>query len=123
MTDQGRRQARGRAWTPYQGQAPRQGQAPDQGQGQAQGWSQGQGSGQGQAPPIGSLAVDTARDRVGVVMDVQGGRVFLRRPGGGTEWEALPRDVRPASGRDELRGRVTEADAESGRRWGGTTGG
>jgi hypothetical protein len=28
-------------------------------------------------------------------MDSQGGRIFLRRPEGGREWEAAPDDVRP----------------------------
>lgn len=46
-------------------------------------------------PVVGELALDAGRDRVGIVMDAQGGRVFLRRPEGGCEWEAPPEDVRP----------------------------
>ncbi|MFF3763738.1 hypothetical protein ACFYYR_06555 [Streptomyces sp. NPDC001922] len=44
---------------------------------------------------VGELALDAKRGRVGIVMDAQGGRVFLRRPEGGREWEAPPEDVRP----------------------------
>ncbi|MFD8592675.1 hypothetical protein ACFV1B_24540 [Streptomyces sp. NPDC059637] len=63
--------------------------------------------------PVGTLAVDTARDRVGVVMDHVGGRVNLRPLGGGREWDADPGRVRPADRADELRARVREANAES----------
>ncbi|WP_330166879.1 hypothetical protein [Streptomyces sp. HB2AG] len=63
--------------------------------------------------PVGTLAVDTARDRVGVVMDHVGGRVNLRPLGGGREWDADPGRVRPADRADELRTRVREANAES----------
>ncbi|MGP4000121.1 hypothetical protein [Streptomyces sp. 8N706] len=47
------------------------------------------------SPVVGDLALDTERGDVGIVMDVQGSRVFLRRPEGGREWEAPPEDVRP----------------------------
>jgi hypothetical protein len=67
-------------------------------------------------PDVGSLVLDAKRDRVGVVMDRQGGRVYLRPPQGGREWEAAPEDVRPAKARDELRARVAEINAAG--RWG-----
>jgi hypothetical protein len=67
-------------------------------------------------PNVGSLVLDEKRDRVGVVMDRQGGRVYLRPPQGGREWEAAPEDVRPARAGDELRARVAEINAAG--RWG-----
>jgi hypothetical protein len=45
------------------------------------------------APPVGTLARDTRRDRVGVVMDVIASRLWLRAQGGGREWEAGRADV------------------------------
>jgi hypothetical protein len=69
-----------------------------------------------EVPEVGALALDVKRDRVGVVMARQGGRVFLRPPQGGREWEALPEDVRPAQLLDELRARVAEVNAHG--RWG-----
>ena len=62
-------------------------------------------------PAVGSLVLDAKQDRVGVVMDRQGGRVYLRPPQGGREWEAAPEDVRPARAGDELRARVAEINA------------
>ncbi|HCA85210.1 MAG TPA: hypothetical protein DEQ61_06770 [Streptomyces sp.] len=46
---------------------------------------------------VGELALDARQGRVGVVMDAQGGRMYLRRPEGGREWEASPQDLRPAN--------------------------
>lgn len=66
-------------------------------------------------PDIGALVLDVKRDLVGVVMDRQGGRVYLRPPHGGREWEADPEDVRPARAGDELRARVAEINAAG--RW------
>jgi hypothetical protein len=66
----------------------------------------------------GELVLDESSGRVGVVMDVLDGRVYLRPPGGGTEWEADPRNVRAAGPEEELRARVAEANAASVRRWG-----
>lgn len=67
-------------------------------------------------PDVGALVLDAKRDRVGVVMDRQGGRVYLRPPQGGREWEAALEDVRPARAADELRARVAEINAAG--RWG-----
>jgi hypothetical protein len=51
------------------------------------------------APPdTGVLVWDMQRQAVGVVMDTQSGRMYLRPPGGGCEWETLPGDVQPADG-------------------------
>ena len=68
------------------------------------------------APEVGELALDTERDRVGVVMGHEGPYVQLRPPGGGREWDADPAKIRPADVADELRFRVGEQNAP--RRWG-----
>ena len=62
-------------------------------------------------PPTGTLALDIKRDRVGVVMDTLGGRVYLRPPQGGREWEAAPEHVRPAGPAEEVRAKVAEVNA------------
>ncbi|MEU3354183.1 hypothetical protein [Streptomyces sp. NPDC037389] len=46
-------------------------------------------------------------------MAVVGGRVLLRAPGGGREWEALPGDLRPADTGDALRARVADVNERS----------
>lgn len=69
-------------------------------------------------PPKGELVLDERRQLVGVVMDVLDGRVYLRPPAGGMEWEADPESVRPAGSEEQLRARVAEANATSVRRWG-----
>lgn len=65
-------------------------------------------------PVVGELALDATCGRVGVVMDAQGGRVFLRRPEGGREWEVSPEDVRPVPSAD--RARFTRYPAGAGQR-------
>jgi hypothetical protein len=67
-------------------------------------------------PGVGALVLDMRQDRVGVVMDRQNDRVFLRPPQGGPEWEAAAEDVRPARAGDQLRARVAEINAAG--RWG-----
>ena len=47
-------------------------------------------------PKVGTWVVDTRTERLGVVRDVQAGRLYLRQLGGGCEWEAMPAHVRPA---------------------------
>jgi hypothetical protein len=47
------------------------------------------------------------------VMDELLGRVFLRPPGGGVEWTALPGELDTADERDRLRARVGEWNAAS----------
>ncbi|MER8184805.1 hypothetical protein [Kitasatospora sp. NPDC094015] len=51
-------------------------------------------------PKPGELVRDHRSDRIGVLMDVQGGRLYLRPPGGGVEWTADPGQVGPAGGPD-----------------------
>ncbi|MFI0909997.1 hypothetical protein [Streptomyces abikoensis] len=65
------------------------------------------------APGVGAIVLDTGRGRVGEVMAAVGGRVLLRPPGGGREWEARPGDLRPAAGADALRARVADANERS----------
>ncbi|MEV4443498.1 hypothetical protein AB0K09_31805 [Streptomyces sp. NPDC049577] len=69
-------------------------------------------------PEAGTWVVDARRDRVGEVVSAAGGRLLLRSPADGRQWEALPCDVRPATPSDELRVRVADANHRSGRRWG-----
>jgi len=73
----------------------------------------GQGSSGPYAPSLGTLAVDTDRDRVGVVTGWDGRQATLRAPAGGEEWQASA--FRPANANDELRARVAEANAAG--RW------
>ncbi|MEU8353099.1 MULTISPECIES: hypothetical protein [Streptomyces] len=58
---------------------------------------------------IGELALDARQGRIGVVMDTLGGRMYLRRPEGGREWEASPHDVRPATPAEWADGGAREA--------------
>ncbi|MEU5425493.1 hypothetical protein AB0H73_07770 [Streptomyces olivoreticuli] len=69
--------------------------------------------GAARVPDVGALVVDVRRDRIGEVMAFAGGRLALRPPAGGREWEAFPCDVRPATASDELRGKVTEVNDRS----------
>lgn len=50
----------------------------------------------------GALALDSGRNRVGVVMCSEGLYVQLRPLGGGREWDAKPELVRSLTARDEL---------------------
>ncbi|MEU5428984.1 hypothetical protein AB0H73_25805 [Streptomyces olivoreticuli] len=70
------------------------------------------------APRVGTLVVDVRRNRIGEVMASAGGRLALRPPAGGREWEAFPCDVRPATAGDELRAKVTEVNDRSRREQG-----
>ncbi len=48
---------------------------------------------------IGALIIDTARQRLGMVMGHLGGRLQLRAPSGGVEWDCTPEFARtPLSG-------------------------
>lgn len=66
------------------------------------------------APKVGTLVLDKKRGQVGMVMDCLAGRVFLRAPSGGREWEAAPADVQPAGPAEELRYRVKELNEHAG---------
>lgn len=50
----------------------------------------------------GALLYDPATDRVGEYRDRAGPYVLLRPVGGGVEWEADPRRLRPATDRERL---------------------
>ncbi|MEU5684512.1 hypothetical protein DEJ48_28270 [Streptomyces venezuelae] len=64
-----------------------------------------------EAPAIGTLVVDEARKRLGVVMDDVGGRLQIRPPSGGREWDADPVHVRSAREDEILRVRVAATAA------------
>ncbi|MFJ1800372.1 hypothetical protein [Streptomyces sp. NPDC088180] len=65
-------------------------------------------------PALGTLVVDTGRgDRVGEFRGVAGARWSLRPVGGGIEWEAEPRRVRPALLMEQLRARTARLNARS----------
>jgi hypothetical protein len=62
---------------------------------------------------VGALAHDTTRDRVGVVMARESGRVYLRPQGGGKEWAAKPGDIEPISAEEAPSKRVRDANERS----------
>lgn len=66
------------------------------------------------APEVGVLAWDSRRRLVGVLMDAQCGRMYLRPPEGGVEWEALPGDVQ-AVGHGEVTARTAAEYLTSGK--------
>ncbi|WP_206305947.1 hypothetical protein [Streptomyces sp. RFCAC02] len=61
-------------------------------------------------PEIGTMVYDASHDRIGRVMSYLSGHIWLRPPGGGREWTALPDEVRPISASESLRHRVAEAN-------------
>jgi hypothetical protein len=65
------------------------------------------------APEVGTWVVDTRTDRTAMVTDVRQGRLYLRPPGWGDEWEAMPVHVRRATEREALSARVTELNQRS----------
>lgn len=62
---------------------------------------------------VGSMARDVRDGRVGDVMDVHPGRVWLRPLGGGREWDARPEEVQPLTPREQLSARLAAANARS----------
>ncbi|WNF26928.1 hypothetical protein RI138_08805 [Streptomyces sp. C11-1] len=65
-------------------------------------------------PTPGTLLVDTSRgDRVGEFRGVAGPYWSLRPVGGGAEWEAEPRRLRPALVSEQLRARTARLNARS----------
>ncbi|MGW7227069.1 hypothetical protein [Streptomyces cyaneofuscatus] len=65
-------------------------------------------------PAPDALLVDMSRgDRVGEFRGVAGPRWSLRPVGGGIEWEAEPRHVRPALLIEQLRARTARLNARS----------
>lgn len=66
------------------------------------------------APPPGTVVVDTGRDdRVGEFRGTAGPYWSLRPLRGGPEWEAEPRDVRPADLMERLRAEIARRNARS----------
>ncbi len=64
-------------------------------------------------PARGTFVMDERSSRPGEVMDVVSGRVYLRPPGGGTEWSALPIHLRPMDPHEDLSARVAIENARS----------
>ncbi|WP_432079561.1 hypothetical protein [Streptomyces sp. YPW6] len=65
-------------------------------------------------PAPGTLMVDTSRaDRVGEFRGTAGPYWSLRPVGGGAEWEADPRHLRPALLMEQLRARTARLNARS----------
>jgi hypothetical protein len=62
---------------------------------------------------IGAVIVDTRSGATGIVTDVRDGRLYLRPPGWGEEWEAMPAHVRAATGREQLSAGVAEQNLRS----------
>ncbi|MCF3105494.1 hypothetical protein IPZ58_28455 [Streptomyces roseoverticillatus] len=63
-------------------------------------------------PAVGSMVLDTRRDRVGEVMQTTPSWVYLRAFGGGREWVTALGDVEPVGVVERLRARVAEVNAE-----------
>lgn len=59
-------------------------------------------------PDKGSLVRDTKTDQIGVLMDVLGSRAWLRKLGGGREWETDVANVEAAQLSDQLAERLRE---------------
>ncbi|MFI1799023.1 hypothetical protein ACH427_16980 [Streptomyces sp. NPDC020379] len=68
---------------------------------------------QAATPEVGTVAWDSVRDRVGVVMATTPTRVFLRPQRGGREWETDRENVRALTRKDTLRAGVAAANARS----------
>ncbi|WP_246150371.1 hypothetical protein [Streptomyces qinzhouensis] len=62
---------------------------------------------------VGGLAYDTVNKCIGVVMDTYGGRIALRPPAGGCEWDVRREDVRPATVFDRIRAELADVNAQS----------
>ncbi|MFE2043740.1 hypothetical protein ACFXAZ_22975 [Streptomyces sp. NPDC059477] len=64
-------------------------------------------------PELGAIVVDTSRDRTGEFRGVVGPYWSLRPIRGGTEWEAHPARVRPASPAERLSAENARVNARS----------
>ncbi|MFI6529368.1 hypothetical protein [Streptomyces uncialis] len=64
-------------------------------------------------PTPGGLVIDTARERMGQVMDTVDGRIHLRPLGGGREWTVDPGHVRPATEAEVPAAKVALVNARS----------
>lgn len=61
----------------------------------------------------GTVVYDTVRGVVAIVMDVQGSRVYLRRPNGGVEWIRDRGAIREPTASESLSPRVGHENARS----------
>jgi hypothetical protein len=64
-------------------------------------------------PGIDELAKDSASGRIGIVMGEVGGRVQIRPIRGGTEWDAMPDNVKAPTAREELSARLAIKNGNS----------
>lgn len=64
---------------------------------------------------VGTLAYDTGRQRVGVVMEVYGSRYILRPVQGGCEWDAVRDTCRAATVADQIAPGLAERNLRSSR--------
>ncbi|MFF0446211.1 hypothetical protein ACFYT4_07320 [Streptomyces sp. NPDC004609] len=62
---------------------------------------------------VGTLVFDTRKKVLGVVMDTEWDRLYLRPPTGGIEWDASRADLRPATVTDRLRPALAERNERS----------
>ncbi|OKJ50853.1 hypothetical protein AMK28_28535 [Streptomyces sp. CB02115] len=65
------------------------------------------------APDVGTLMMDSHRDRVGEFRGIAGPYWSLRPVVGGTEWEAEPGHVRPADPMERMHAQTARANARS----------
>ncbi|KUF15431.1 hypothetical protein AT728_29720 [Streptomyces silvensis] len=63
-------------------------------------------------PVVGDLVIDEARKRMGVVTGRVGGRLQIRPPAGGTEWDCGPEFARPARADEIVRVNVAAVSAK-----------
>ncbi|MFF8651060.1 hypothetical protein ACF06D_22865 [Streptomyces griseoluteus] len=71
-----------------------------------------------EGPVLGSYAVDVRDGRLGEVMGRVGGRIQLRRLGGGREWDVPPEYLGEADPAEVLRERVRLLNRDARRRVG-----
>nr|WP_232108320.1 hypothetical protein [Streptomyces gossypiisoli] len=64
-------------------------------------------------PSVGTLMMDTARNKVGEFQAELRGRFLLRPVGGGYEWEVSPEFAREATDGEKLSARVGVANVRS----------
>ncbi|MFI9271260.1 hypothetical protein ACIGXM_11185 [Kitasatospora sp. NPDC052896] len=62
-------------------------------------------------PSTGTFVVDMKTRRTMIVMDFRDGKLYIRPPAGGIEWQRGPDEVRPADRSEVLRARVARINA------------
>ena len=65
------------------------------------------------APQVGDTVEDTRLGQIGMVMGFEGPYVQLRPVGGGREWDAEPRNLRPATQSERMSATLAAANARS----------